>query len=339
MQEIADQCGVSKMTVSRALNSKESGKLNEKTLEKINKLAKKYGYVKNLAAKRLTSQKTDTIMLMMGVRPMLGPETTPYLDTHHEVLIWDTVRGVVSTTRKYGYDVKLDVIFERGKGGELLKNLKPQFIDGIIFNSAWEYEKIISHVQSEGIPYVIMSEQWGTLLQNRLCINDSPAFKSAVECLYGKGHRQIAFAGSLNKQLHCKFITNELKKHFKDKCILNNDLFFNVEDDYEVRRLMNSLGKEPPFTALFCMNDSTADIAVRELRYMGLKVPEDIAVVGYDGNRTYRMSGTDPATIDRPRTKLAEMATEILIEMIENKDCKVDFPVSINSTFYKGKTA
>jgi DNA-binding LacI/PurR family transcriptional regulator len=130
------------------------------------------------------------------------------------------------------------------------------------------------------------------------------------------------------------------KSYFSDKKAFDDNLIFNVDNIYDLRDLLKSFNGNFPFTALQCLNDTMADFTVRELRYMGIEVPEDIAVIGMDGNPTYQAkNGSHISTVKLPWQELAAVGARTLIGMIEQEENILRATKLIDAVFIPGKTS
>lgn len=97
--------------------------------------------------------------------------------------------------------------------------------------------------------------------------------------------------------------------------LFDPELIYWASDEYAVKKLVNDKGVVDSFTAIMCINDSMADRWIRELNYMGISVPEDKAVIGFDNNPAY----PELSTVDIPRKEVGRQAAQMVIEAIKNK--------------------
>ena len=339
MKQIADECGVSMMTVSRALSVRHRDKLRPETRERVLAAVKKYAFLSNPAASRLKRHKLDTITLLIGARALAVHTLNPDFDAHYEKISWGIVKDAVSTARKYGYDIKLEPILE--SCDEIIPHLDPRLTDGVLINSAYKHEPIIEHLQKIKMPYVIMASVETDIYkntENHVIVDIEPGLRQAVEYLYNKGHRKIGFIGA-DLQTSRAFQEKIYEKLLHKKGVFNAKLFYSVHDAMGLRKLLVSFNGKFPFTALLCHNDAGADMAIKELRYMGIDVPGKIAVIGCDYNPTYQGAGSiSLSTVELPRHDLVTQSVKLLIKTIDNESSDISCPVTIPARFIEGKT-
>lgn len=339
MQQIADECGVSVMTVSRALSPRHKDKLRPQTLELVLKTVKKYGFLSNPAASRLKRHKLDTITLLIGKRALAVKTMNPDFDAHYEKISWGIVKDAVSTARKHGYDIRLEPILE--DCNEVIPNLDPRLTDGVLINSAYMHGPVIEHLNKIKMPYIVMASVETDIyknIENHVIVNTEPGLEQAVEHLYNKRHRKIAFVGA-DVQTHAELQRGIYEKLLQKKGIFDPDIFYKVHDAIGIRKLLSSFNGKFPFTALMFHNDAGADIAIKELRYMGIDVPGKIAVTGCDYNPTYQGEGSIClSTVELPRHDLVTQSVELLIKMINDESSGIKWPLTIPARFIKGKT-
>jgi len=330
MKQIADECGVSMMTVPGSLSVRHRNKLRPETRERVLAAVKKYAFLSNPAASRLKRHKLDTITLLIGRRAFAIKTLNPDFDAHYEKISWGLVKDAVSTARKYGYDIKLEPILEDCR--EVIPHLDPRLTDGVLLNGAYKHEPIIEHLQKIGMPYIIMAPAETDIYkntENHVIIDMEPGLSQAVEYLYNKGHRKIAFIGT-PRQNSSIYHRKTYEKLFKKKSIFNPGIFYNVDNAMDIRRLLSSFAGKFPFSAIICYNDPVADITKKELHYMGVNVPSDMAVVGSDGNPAYRCEDDGEfSTIEVPRTEMVSISINMLIKKIEKESENITWPVMI----------
>lgn len=342
LKTIAEKCGVSVMTVSRALNPRYSKSLRAETRDRIQEAAAKYQYTFNPIARRLKRQKVDAITLVMGPRVMTGPAVCPDFDAHHECNSWNMVRGVITEARRFSYDVKIESLLDRGLCDEVIAHIKPQLTDGVIFSNTSELEPIIQYIKTNGIPFIILEHNLDLMSvpgQPYVAINRAPGFLTAFNHLWDKGHRQVAFFGN-QKQKMSNYTRKVFETYFTEKEAFDQSLVFDIGGIYDLRDLLSNFSGHFPFTAIQCLNDTMADFTVRELRYLGFRVPEDIAVIGIDGNPTYQKESTTClSTVKLPWRELAETGTRALIDLIEDGENALKNSRLLESEFIPGKTS
>ena len=342
LKSIAAECNVSAMSVSHALNPAKQHHVSKATREKIFKAIKKYNYTRNLSASRLRRQKTDCLTLVMGVRVMRGPQIAPDFDAHHEALSWGLVRGIITEARNFNYDVKLEALVDIGLTDDVIKHIKPELTDGVIFESSSEMGEIIDYIDSLNIPYVILNDSG---LAKKTCPSKSISFhmesgiNAALEELIKSGHKRIAYAGNsksgFSQNTH-RIIVETLKK----KKLFDENLMFDVRNFLDIKSLVSSWDSKLDFDALIGLNDTVADFFHKELSFAGFKIPEDCAIVGVGGNPAYQ--GAERSCISSIKLPFYELASEgvkSLIDMIENNQLHLPENKFLETEFLSSKTS
>jgi DNA-binding LacI/PurR family transcriptional regulator len=342
MEELAACSGYSLSTVSRALDPVKCKLLKPETTERIRKLAHKYNYVSNPAARRLSRRKTETLTLIMNPRILqVTPTSAPDFDAHFGCTIWEIIRGIISEAKQNRYDLKIEPMLDANSIESIKPYLDQSHTDGIIFIPTLATEFIIKYVLEEKLPAVILNKQ-NTELQRQcsgITLDIKPGIADGLDYLIGRGHRKIGclfFKGVTASE--DKLVA--FQEHLASKGLFDKDLIFQVQNDFELRKMVEDFNGKPPFSAIFCANDSGADRMVRELRYNGIKVPEDIAVFGYDNNLIYTgETGINISTVDWGRKDIGQKAVKMLISLIEKgNSCNQPVNTIIKSEFISKQT-
>lgn len=337
LKEIADECGVSTMTVSRALDARRNAAMRTETRERVLEAVKQHGYKSNLTARRLKRQKTETITLIMEPRTMTGPKGAPDFDAHYESISWGIVKGVITEARRYNYDVKLEAMlgYDKDEEEEVIAHIKPQLTDGVY---TFYSRRIIDYLKEQGMPFLAVCNSYASNERCALSIDRNPGYFEAVEQVFNKGHRRVAFIGC-DRIVSSNYNQDLLRNLLSIKRIFDEKLVFPVNNVFDVRKLLEEFSVNLPFSALFCHNDTLADLVIRELRFLKIKVPEQVAVIGFDGNPAYRGEGrSNPASIIVPWQELATAGTRRLIEAIEKGDREITENKTIPTFFDAGQT-
>lgn len=307
--EVAKLAGVSVSTVSRFLN--KSGPVSEKTGQKILKAVKMLKYHPNGVARSLVSKRTNTIGII--VPDMRNP--------FFSELCW----YVEDISRKYNYSViicnadnhpnletrYLDVLLERNN------------VDGILFiNGAADHPKTLTYL------YEIKQIKPIVLLDKRVEHSDIPSVtvdnilggKTATNYLIGLGHERIGFITSrftLTEREREEGYKQALKEH---SIIFDEDLVAVVDEHVcKTRSLDISFLLEKKPTALFVSNDFKALSVYYFLEKHGIKIPEDISVMGYDNIDITELINPPLTTMKQPIKEMASTAINMLIKIIQGE--------------------
>lgn len=266
IRDIAEEAGVSINTVSRALNNKPD--VNQETRKKVLEIARRLGYIRNSGAVSFRKGATRTI----GV--VFEDSSNPF---YAEVF-----KGIEFSARKYGYQVIL-MNTERDYINEIqaVDTLLQKRVDGIIISPTQFDSKDIEQLTKLNYPFVILGVHFEGGNLDEVYSNDFKGGYLATKHLLERGRRKILMLnGYMYKsvaQMRYRGHLQALKEHG-----LQPYLMVEIEEGYESAFSKIMELKDADFDAVFCFNDVFAIATLKAFRILGRRVPEDIAVVGYD---------------------------------------------------------
>ncbi|MFO7447164.1 MAG: LacI family DNA-binding transcriptional regulator [Ignavibacteriaceae bacterium] len=307
--DIAKKANVSRMTVSRVLNG--SGPVAAETAEKIKKIVKELNYHPNLIARSLSSQRTMTIGVVIPKTEKL------FLDNY----IAQTLSGITDMAQKNNYRIMLiQVNPPEEEKCDYLNFVRSKLFDGLILLKAKLNDPNLSKLAKSGFPYIMINYRRFGDNFNFVDSENVKGAELAVEHLYNKGHRKIAFvAGSMdevNAKDRLKGYKNILKKHklpFKEEYIIYGD--FNKEKAFE--RSKKLLDQKDRPTAIFCSDDYMALGVIERIKQYKLSVPKDIAVVGFDNIEIGEFLKPALTTVKQPMYEIGKASSEALLGLIK----------------------
>ena len=327
IKDIAKICGVGVATVSRALNDHPD--INPDTKQKILEVVEQYGFVPNNSARNLKITDSRTIaVLVKGMTNPFFMKMIGVMEKEIQAKRYSLeVRHVDESTDEV--EVALELVKEKKLRGII-------FLGGLITHSTEKLEKI-------GVPFVLSTipvseESDGNY--SSVSVDDVAESLKIVNFLIKCGHKKIAFMGAsaedtsigkLRLDGYLKALSeNGIKPD--EKLIWHsdeNDDTYSMENGYEVMR--SKLKKKNDFSAVFAISDTMAIGALKALREAGVRVPEDISVVGYDGIDIGTFVAPTLTTISQPFEEMARKTCEILFDVIRHgaKHRKVIMEASI----------
>ena len=311
--DIARKLGTSAMTVSRALNGK--GEVSQEMRKKVMECADTLGYRPNRWARSLVTRRS----LMIGI---VVPEIA------HSFFA-EIISGIEEVVEKAGYDILLchsrsDPARERAEIQALIESQ----IDGLVVAPEQPEKDPAPFVdlQKRKIPFVLVDRFFPGWDFSAVRLDDVAAGCMATNFLIQLGHRRIAHISGPNVStgsLRRKGFLTALRSHS-----LASAKEFMVQADYgieEGRQAIKKLLQLPDRpTAVFAANDPHALGAIYACREAGLRVPEDISVVGAGNIEGIYHPNPFLTTIDWPRQELGNMAAAILLRAIEKRENKRD---------------
>ena len=309
IKDLAERTGYAVGTVSRALNGHPH--VSEKARQTILQAAKECGFELNINAKQLKQQHATSILVVVK-------------GTSNE-LFGELVESVQTLMRGTRYPVYVDYLDEDAnevtRAIQLCREKKPLgilFMGGNNCNFRDDFDKI-------QIPCLLLTNNASTLdfpNLSSVCVNDHQACRCAMDSLIALGHRRIVVVGGC-------LDSSEISRLRYDGCLESlhsHNIAFDEELDYQGVRFSYDGGYQATaqllaqgrrFTALFAECDVMAIGAIRALRDHGLRVPEDVSVMGYDGLPLGSYMVPKLSTISQPVQTLARRSVEILTACIE----------------------
>jgi LacI family transcriptional regulator len=289
LEDIAKISGVSRSTVSRVVN--HDRKVSPATREKVHKIIEEYNFYPNLAARGLASGHTN----ILGV---IIPAGVPSLftDPYFPILL----QGISTACNKQDYSVMLslsDADSEKSLVGRVIQN---HLVDGVI------------------IAFVIIGRQHN-LEANEIDINNRQPARQATDFLIKQGYTRIAtITGPLNQMAGLDRFDG-----YKDALLgagKKVDLKLITEGSFTEAGGYAGMKKLLPSKpdAVFAASDMTAIGALRCLNEAGLRVPEDIALVGFDDIPASSTISPSLTTVRQPIHGMGEAAANLLIEIISS---------------------
>jgi len=309
IKTIAKELGVSTSTVSKAL--KDSHEISTETKEKIQAYANHYNYKPNHLALQLRNQKTKVIGVIL---PKI---------VHH--FFSTVIMGIEDGANEKGYNIMVCFSNESYKKEvETLKVLSNGSVDGIIVSIASETleNKDFDHftgLVSEEIPLVLFDRVVDDILCDKVVVDDVSAGYKATKYLLDNGCKKIALittpdhvnVGALRRQGYEKALIEAYIK--KDENII-----VKIDEKEDITAQIQKVF-ESDIDGVFAVNEIYAAKTMRLAKENGLKVPEDLAVIGFTDGLISEYSSPSITTIAQHGFTMGKQAVELLIERIEKE--------------------
>jgi len=320
MKDIARLAKVSRTTVSFVLNNRTDMKISEATRKKVLNIAKKLDYYPHAIATSLVKKKTRTIGLILCQE--LG-------SVFSDALIPQVILGVSTVAQKRDYKVLLQYIENSKKKGSYYQLVREKRVDGVILSGPRSDDEELLSLKSEDFPIVLM----GQIDKDNFSCSDVDNIKAAKEIvshLISHGHKKIAmitnaplnYTASRFRLLGYKEALQENSINYNKELIgIGN---FTPQSGFEVMQKLLSSKKLP--TAVFVASDVVAFGAMDAIREKGMKIPNDIALVGFDNVNMSRYVYPSLTTVNLPAFDIGKNVASLLIDIIEkngNKDKKI----------------
>jgi LacI family transcriptional regulator len=311
LKQIAKELDVSISTVSKSL--KDSPEISEDTRLKVQAFAKLYNYKPNNIALSLKNKKTKTIGIII-------PEIV-----HH--FFATVISGVENVANEHGYNVIVclsDESFDKEViNMEMLANGS---IDGFILSLSKETQlkkdfHHITEVINQGMPVVMFDRVTNDIHCDKVIIDDNLAAFQAVQTLIDKGMKKIALITTVDYVSVGKLRTDGYLKALKTNDIKVDDhIILKIEDIDNCEELIENLIRNQKIDAVFAVNELFAVTAIKSALKIGLKIPEDISVVGFTDGIISKYSSPSITTVSQNGIKMGGKAAKMLIDRLESEE-------------------
>lgn len=313
MTDIAVKAEVSQATVSRVINNHPN--VNEEVRQRVQAAIKELGYIPNKAAQTLKNQNSN----ILGVS--ITDINNPYFA--------ELTAEIEKEARRLGYSI---ILHNTGYNPLTEKNNLDQFIsrqvDGIIYVpvSDYNYEKV------RKLPVPVVSTTLYTQDLDSVHLNHPQGGALAASHFIRQGHTKFA----VFSEVDCRKTKGFLNELYSQGMNVNKDNYIEITEVpstiYSLREYVNNYFEKnphPDFTAVFCGTDAAAFDFMQVAQEHGLRVPEDIAVIGFDDTIIAKINRI--TSIHQPLEEMARNSLEIIIDKINNPQQQRE-PVDIKLT-------
>jgi len=306
IKDVAKKAGVSISTVSRVVN--ESKVVRQETYKKVMKVIKELGYKPNAIARSLKIKTTKTIGILI-----------PDISIH---LYPEIVRGIEDIANMYKYNIFLcNTDLDSEKELQYYDALSEKQVDGIILISSIISDELNNKIKEYEIPTVSIGSDYKEIPS--VTIDKKRASKEIVDYLIDRGHNRIAIitdtkaikSKSLEKLNGYKEALKEANIEYDERLVISGGYHF--KDGYEGARHLLRLKDGP--SAIFAANDEMAIGVVRAVLELGLNIPNEIAVVGFDNIDMSAKVFPSITTVAQPLYEMGAIGMRVLTKIINNE--------------------
>lgn len=308
IETVAQAAGVSRQTVSRAMNDK--GEISPETKERVLKAIQELGYQPNRLAQGMVTQRTKTVGLVM-------PDIT-------NLFFPEVARGVQDAGRLHDYNVLLcNTDDEPEEEIRVLNSLAAQRVDGIFMIGSVADDAALARFADFYSPIVMLNRFFEHPNVNLIIVDNERGAFLAVEHLIAQGRRTIGMLANLNfsrSQIRRVRGYEEALKHYGipvDRSLIIGETP-TLQGGYNA--LQQLMAIHPGVTAVFTYNDLMGLGAVRAARDLGKRVPEDIAVIGFDNIGMASMATPSLSSIHVDKYAIGQKAMNRILDMLDKPD-------------------
>ncbi len=311
--DVAKRAGVSIGTVSRVINNRD--RVSPETRERVLQAIRELDYQANPFARNLANQQTDTLGLVI-------PQV-------NDPFFFQIVRGVEDAAAAVGYNLLIASQPRHTSEHRYLQLFRRRNVDGMVLVAIDVYEHEVQQVVKRGVPIVLVQLEIGRNIPTFLADNYGGA-RALVEHLMEHGYRRVAYITGTDftpdnrerlRALRDVLAENHLS--LPDEYVVKGD--YLVGSGARAMRQLLSLPELPE--AVFAANDQMAIEAIMVAQEQGLRVPEDIAVVGFDDIPMASSIAPALTTVHQPIYELGWHAAQTALEMI--KSAKEERPLTV----------
>lgn len=315
MDTIARQVGVSKTTVYRALHN--TGRIHPLTREKILETARRLGYRPNLVARSLRTQRTATIgVVTVGLTGWFYAHILEGIDR----VAYPKEHGVL-VARSDGFP-------ERER--RVIEMLVDKRVDGLIVAPADPIENndLFQQLIEMQIPLMFIDRYAQGLPVSFVGTNNEEGGYIATKHLLNCGRRRIAFLSTASRERRATSVVQRFNGYLRALREVEGTEPLEIgpgtpdtlpEEQYAYNALTQFLEQGGTLDGVFAVNDDIAYGAMRAIQTHGLRIPQDVSVVGFDNQDTSAYVSPLLTTVAQPMTEIGEQAAQLLFEQIEQK--------------------
>lgn len=314
LQEIADEAGVSRMTVSNVINGKFE-KVSSQKIELIQNIIDKYHYVPNLSARTLAKHKSKMIAILINTYIL---EFNVFADPYISKLFGE----IETAIRAAGFYTIVQTFDNIKDAATLLRNWN---VDGTVFLTS-QNEQDMDFLRNQDLCPMVFLDSYSKKNNDFLSVNidDYKGGYIATKYLLTNGHRKIAFAGCYREEndvilLRYRGYMDALKEFgVPESEALLIDTFTRYEDGLVIGR--DLANHKYDITAVFATSDHLALGIIKGCTINGFVVPNDLSVIGFDNLDLCTLSTPELTTISQNVHDKAVSAVQLLLDTIEEKE-------------------
>ena len=318
IKKVAERAKVSTATVSRLIN--KTSYISPETAEKVWSAIKELGYYPNVNARGLASGRS--LLLGLIVSDIVNPFFPELVKSFEESAMAQNYEIITANTN-----------YDAARTALRVRQLIERRVDGVAVMTSEMDQSLIDELSTRGIPIVFLDT--GKVRENisNVRIDYEQGISEAVNHLLELGHRQIGFisgplglkSARIRRSAFLKFLKKQGIIEKKELVTMGN---YKIGGGREAMTELLKLKERP--TAVLASNDLTAIGALQALRTHGLRVPEDISLIGFDNIDLAQSTDPPLTTVNVSRSKVAESAFELLFVSINGKTIQRELHVETN---------
>jgi len=302
--DIARLAGVSTATVSKVFN--QTGNISEKTRRRILEISRELNYQPNVLASALNGKKTFSLGLL--IPDMVNP------------FFAELARNVEDRAQELGFNLIIcNTDNDMKKEVKYIQLLRQKSVDGIIVATGVRNDEFLKELIDQHVPIALVAREMSVLSTSTVLVDDFAGGYNATRHLIELGHRRIAViaesmsvSSSKERVRGYRHALEEAGLSFAEELVATSD--FSIESGRETAHAILKLPERP--SAIFACNDLLAIGAMQAAKELGIRVPEELSVVGFDN--TILATITDPpmTTVAQPIRAMGHQVVDLIVSEI-----------------------
>ena len=286
--DIAGSAGVSLATVSRVLNHPE--KVKKATREKVLKIINEKGYKPNANARGLASRRSTTVAVVVP--------------TLRRASIAESIQGIDDSAKEYGYTIRLFVNDNKDKAKDLWGEVIASSVDGVLFMNDEMSSEVMDMVVDSPVPVIFVNAATKSKHFSSVCIDNTQCAYDITKQMIEKGNKRIVF------------ITTSHLYDINDYKLVGYEKAMKEANEIQYKEYLADNKPE----VVLAVRDSMAISFMNTAIKMGIKVPEELQVIGFQNTRYSLLSNPKLTCVDIPVYEIGNMAMSKLTEEMQSEE-------------------
>jgi len=308
LEAVAARAGVGRGTVSRVING--SSQVSPKAREAVLRAIEDLDYVPNRAARSLVTRRTDSIALVVS-------ESEDRLFA--EPFFAGVVRGVTAAIADTSTQLWLTMVNSSTDRGRVGRHLTPQHVDGVLLLSIHGDDPLPRMLEASGLPTVLGGRPTGFTPTNYVDVDNRAGARMAIDHLVERGRQHIATIAGPQDMLAGVARLEGYREGLQVAGLKADDelvAYGNFSETVALDAMRDLLARRPDIDAVFTASDPMAFGALRAIKESGRRIPDDIAVVGFDGSPLARTTDPPLSTVHQPAEAMGREMAALLLARI-----------------------
>ncbi|SES05617.1 transcriptional regulator, LacI family [Gracilibacillus ureilyticus] len=304
--DVAEKAGVSIATVSKVINN--TGNMRDTTRQKVMKVMEELNYFPSVMASALTGKKTQTLGLLVPdiSNPFFSEMARTIEDRAHE-------RGLSVIMCSTDEDEE--------KEKKYLELLRRKQVDGFIIASSFHEKKLLEDIKSAGIPLVMLTQDAGSLGVTSVSVDDFTGGYEATSHLLSLGHQNIVII--TEQRLSSKMRLYGFREAYETYGYnYDESMVYQTVASIENGKtcLEEILKRSDQPTAVFACNDLIAIGVIQGAREQGIRIPQDLSIVGFDNTILATTTVPSLTTVAQPVNEMGKKVVDVIVSNINKEE-------------------